>query len=150
MIERATMQRHDNGALIYPLEDRIRLWKTEVELLDLLFPDGDYQINAQFGEAACGFLVDAYLMKQNYEEVWKWLEKGANLAIHMDTYDFDAPHTSLVLRGYVGGGWIMEAVGNHSQSMLEWITKNEEAAVLRSDARYKPLVDRLKQTARKP
>ncbi len=150
MIELAVGQRHDNGEFIYPLEDRIGLWKTGVDFLELLFPDGDYQIKAQLGEVACGFLCTAYLRKQNYEEAWSWLEKGADFAIHMDTYDFDAPHTSPILRGYSSGGWIMEAEGNHSQSMLEWLTNDDEAAVLRSDTRYEVLVERLKKVARKP
>ena len=150
MIELAVGQRHDNGEFIYPLEDRIHLWKTEVGFLELLFPDGDYQYKAQLGEAACSLLCTAYLRKQNYEEAWKWLEKSADFAIHMDTYDFDAPHTSPILRGYSSGGWIMEAEGNRSQSMLEWLTTDDEAAVLRSNARYETLVDRLKAVAKKP
>ena len=150
MIELAVAQRHDNGEFIYSLEDRIRLWKTEVGFLELLFPDGDYQIKAQLGEIACSFLCTAYLRKQNHEEAWMWLQKGADFALHMDTYDFDAPHTSPVLRGYVSGGWIMEAEGNRSQSLLEWLTNDEEAAVFRSDARCEVLMDRLKKAARKP
>jgi hypothetical protein len=150
MIELAVGQRHDNGEFIYPLEDRIGLWKTEVSFLDLLFPDGDYQIKAQLGEVACSFLCTAYLRKQNCEEAWKWMERGADFAIHMDTYDFDAPHTSPILRGYSSGGWIMEAEGNRSQSMLEWLTNDDEAAVLRSDARYEGLINRLKAVAKKP
>ena len=150
MIECAVHQKHDNGEFIYPLEDRIYLRKTEVGFLELLFPDGDYQIKAQLGEVACSFLCTAYLRKQNYEEAWKWLEKGADFAIYMDTYDFDAAHTSPILRGYSSGGWIMEAEGNRSQSMLEWLTNDDEAAVLRADARYKALVERLKAVAKKP
>ena len=150
MIELAVGQKHDNGEFIYPLEDRIRLWKTEVSFLDLLFPDGDYQIKAQLGEVACSFLCTAYLRKQNYVEAWKWLERGADFAIHMDTYDFDAPHTSPILRGYSSGGWIMEAEGNRSQSMLEWLTNDEEVAVMHSNPRYETLVDRLKSAAKKP
>ena len=73
MIERAVSHRHDNGEFIYSLEDRIHLWKTEVGFLELLFPDGDYQIKAQLGEVACSFLCTAYLRKQNYEEAWNWL-----------------------------------------------------------------------------
>ena len=149
MIELAVAQKHDNGEFIYPLEDRIRLWKTEVDFLDLIFPDGDYQIKAQLGEIACSFLCTAYLRKQNYEEAWNWLEKGADFAVHMDTYDFDAPHTSPILRGYSSSGWIMEAEGNRSQSLLEWLTNDDEASVLRSDARYEVLVDRLKKVAKK-
>ena len=149
MIGCAASLKHDNDAFLYPPEDRIRLWKTEVGLLELLFPDGDYQIKAQFGEIACNFLCVTYLRRQEYEEAWKWLEKGAEFAIHMDTYDFDTPHTSPVLRGFAGGGWIMEADGNRSQSMLEWVTEDDEVAVLRSDARYEPLVNRLKRVAKK-
>lgn len=150
MIELAVCQRHDNGEFIYPLEDRIHLLKTEVGFLELLFPDGDYQIKAQLGEVACSLLCTAYIRKQKYEEAWQWLEKGANFAIHMDTYDFDAPHTSPILRGYSSGGWIMEAEGNRSKSMLEWLTTDDEAVALRSDTRYEPLVNRLKKVAVKP
>ncbi|MBE6654488.1 MAG: helix-turn-helix transcriptional regulator [Ruminococcaceae bacterium] len=150
MIELATAQRHDNGDFIYSLEDRIRLWETTIKFLELLFPDGDLQYKAQLGEIACSFLCTAYLGKQDYEEAWKWLEKGAYFAVHMDTYDFDAPHTSPVLRGYSDGGWIMEAEGNRSRSMLDWLTKDENAAALRSDARFEPLIKRLEKTAKKP
>ncbi len=150
MINLAVGQRHDDGEFIYPLEERIRLWKMKVALIELLFPDGDYQINAQSAEIACGFLCDVYLTKRNFEEAWYWIEKGADFAIHMDTYDFEAPHTSPILRGYVGGGWIMEATGNHSQSMLDWLTTADEVAPLRSDARYDALVERLAKVAKKP
>ena len=68
----------------------------------------------------------------------------------MDTYDFDTAHTSPILRGYSSGGWIMEADGNHSQSMLEWLTNDNEATALRTDPRYKTLVERLKAVAIKP
>ena len=44
----------------------------------------------------------------------------------------------------------MEADGNRSQSLLEWLEINNEVAVLRSDARYEVLVDRLKKVAKKP
>ena len=94
-------------------------------------------------------MLAAYLRQQNYEEVWKWLEKGADFAIHMDTYNFDAAHTSPILRGYSSGGWIMEAEGNRSQSMLNWLTTDDEAAALRSDARYEVIVERLKTVAKK-
>lgn len=150
MIGLAVGQRHDNQTFIYSLDDRIQLWKTEVALLELLFPDGDYQYKAQLAESACSFLCTAYLRKQNAQEAWDWLEKGADFAMHMDTYDFDAPHTSPILRGYADGGWIMEADGNRSQAMLDWLTTDEEAAVLRADPRFAALTQRLRQVAKKP
>ena len=150
MIELVATQRHDSGEYIYTLEDSIHLWETEVGFLDLLFPNGDYQINAQLGEIACNFLCVAYLRKQNCAEALKWLGRGADFAIYMDTYDFDTPHTSPILRGYLSGGWIMEAEGNRSQSMLEWMENHYEVAILRSDARYQALLDKLKKVAKKP
>lgn len=150
MIGLAVGQRHDNGAFIYPLENRICLWKTEVALLELLFPDGDFQMTAQLGKIACSHLCAAYLKKDDAEEAWRWIEKGANFAIRMDTYDFDVPHTSPVLRGYADGGWIPEAEGNHSYVLLNWLNTAEEATPLRADPRYQALCDRLGQVASKP
>ncbi len=150
MLAILSSQHYDNNEFVYSFDDRITLWKTGVALLELLFPDGDYQFKAQFGEQACCLLYTAHLRKSDLKEAWYWLEKGADFAIHMDTYDFDAPHTSPVLRGYSDGGWIMEAEGNRSQSMLNWLINDDEAAVLRSDARYEVLVDRLKKVAKKP
>lgn len=150
MIILAAGQRHDNNEFIYPLEDRIGLWKTAVSLLEVLFPDGDYQMKAQLGEIACSFLTTAYLRRQEIETTWHWLEKGADFAIHMDTYDTEAPHTSLVLRGDSDGGWIMEADGNRSQSLLDWLCCDKEAAVLRADPRFAPLEARLQKAAKKP
>ena len=142
--------RHDDGEVIYSTEDRIRLYSSQVELLENLFPDKDYQYLAQHGEIACSHIAKMLIRNKDFESAWKWLEKSVEFAIHMDTYDFDTPHTSLVLRGYIDGGWIMEKEGNRSQCMLEWLTTDDEAAVLRTDARYEALVNRLKTVARKP
>jgi hypothetical protein len=44
----------------------------------------------------------------------------------------------------------MEAEGNYSQSMLDWLTGDEDAAPLLSDSRYETLVERLKKVAKEP
>ncbi len=44
----------------------------------------------------------------------------------------------------------MEAEGNYSQSFLDWITTDNEVAILRNDPRYEALVKRLKAAAKKP
>ena len=142
--------RHDNDKMIYTAEERIQLHKLQVDLLELLFPDKDYQYLAQEGEIACSHIAIIFIRNNDPENAWKWLEKSADFAISMDTYDFDADHTSPVLRGYSDGGWIMEAEGNRSQSMLNWLTTDDEAAVLRADPRYETLVARLKAVAKKP
>ena len=142
--------RHDDDKMIYSTEDRIKLHKIQVDLLELLFPDKDYQYLAQEGEIACSHIAIIFIRNNDLENAWKWLEKSADFAINMDTYDFNAVHTSPVLRGYSDGGWIMEAEGNRSQSMLNWLTTDNEAAVLRTDPRYEALVNRLKCAAKKP
>lgn len=43
----------------------------------------------------------------------------------------------------------MEPAGNHAQVMFEWITTDDETTVLRSDARFEALVERLKKVATK-
>ena len=70
--------------------------------------------------------------------------------VHADTYDYDAGHTTPILRGYADGGVIIESSGNYSQSFLDWLTTDEEVAVLRTDPRYEILLDRLKKAAKKP
>lgn len=144
MLAIAAEQRHDDNSYIYSAEDRICLWKTRVALLELLFPNGDYLFYAQFGDQACTHLCSLYLEKNDYEEAWYWLEKRADFVIHMETYDFNAPFTSPVLRGEILGGWIdLRGVG-FSQKMLNWLTTDKEAAVLHNDKRYESLVNRLK------
>lgn len=141
---------HDDGTMIYSKEDRLKLHRLQVDLLELLFPDGDYLIAAQDGEIACSQMVTIYMRNNDPENAWKWIEKGADFAIHMDTYDEDAPHTSPILRGYVDGGWIMEADGNRSQSLLDWLMSDPETAIFRADPRFAPLTDRLQKVAVKP
>jgi len=150
MLSIAGGQRHDNNDSVYSLDDSIKLWETEVSLLDLLFPDGDYQTYALLGESACCLLCDAYLKKHDADKTWKWIEKRADFAVYADNYDFDSPHTSPVLRNYSSGGWIMPPWGNHTQIFLDWLTADESTAVLRDDKRYNNLVHRLHKTAKKP
>ncbi len=142
--------RHDDGQMFYSSDERIELYKLQVSLLEVLFPDGDYQYAAQYIEIACSRIVVILMRNKDFEGAWHWIEKGVDFAIHFDTYSFDSPHTSLILRGYSDGGWIMEKSGNRSQTILEWLTTDNETAVFRSDARFEPLVNRLKAVAKKP
>lgn len=145
----AAKHRHDNNEFVYSAEDRISLWRTSVVLLELLFPDGNYLFYAQFGDQACTHLCSAYLEKGDYENAWHWLEKRADFVIHMETYDSNAPYTSPILRGVIPGGWIGVRGDEFLQKMLDWLTKDDKCAVLRSDARYETLVNRLKEVAKK-
>ena len=136
--------------MIYSWEERKKLRKLEIDLLEILYPNGDYQYCAQYGEMVCSFFVSDCFREKDYEGIWYWLNKGADFAVHADTYDVNAPHTSLILRGYSDGGWIIETEGNRSQSLLDWLTANNDAEVLRADPRFETLVNRLKAVAKKP
>ena len=150
MISCTSGHRGDDGTMMLSWNERKALRKLELDLIEVLFPNGDYQYFAQYAEMVCSFFVADAFREKDFDRLWYWLNRGADFAIHADTYDFDEPHTSPILRGYSSGGWIMEAEGNRSQSLLEWLTNDDEASVLRSDARYEVLVDRLKKVAKKP
>ena len=140
----------DNGKMIYSWEERKELNQFEIALLECLYPDGDYQQNAYYGAMASYFMFEDLLNKQDYDNAWYWLERCVDYNVHADTFDFNAPHSTPILRGYANSGVIPEARGNYSQSFLDWITTDDEVAVLRCDSRYEALVNRLKKVAKKP
>ena len=140
-------QRHDDGSFVYSIADRIALWTQTVALVELLYPDGDYHIAAQDAERACGWLTSAYLVKGDLEAAMHWLQKGSEFAIHFDTYDHEAEHSSPALRGYVAGGWIMEEGRNHCSHLLEYLLEDKEATSIRHDPRVETMIERLRQIA---
>ena len=145
----AAAQRNDrDDGYICSTEDRICILKTAVSLLDLFFPDGDYQFKAQFGAKACRSLCNIYLENGDKEEAWRWLEREADFTIHMDTYDIELPHTSPIFRRIIDGGWVADEQGNHTWRMLNWLT-SDAAYALHSDVRFESLVNRLKEVAQK-
>ena len=139
----APAHRHDDGNSIFFEKEQRRLLETVPALLALLFPDGDYQYAAQYGEIASSQLMIRSVRSGDLSDAWLWLERAADFACHMDTYDFDAAHSSPALKGYVDGGWIPEAGGNRSANLLRWLEGDKEAAPIRSDARYPALAKRL-------
>lgn len=145
-----SLHRHDDGKTVYSPEEQLRLEELRVALLGLLFPDGDYCLFAQEGESACRRIANRLLQNKETEAALTWLERAADFAICMDTYDFNASHTSPILRGYQSGGWIMERDENHSHELLSWLTAADHALALQSDSRYIPLIDRLKAVASEP
>ena len=139
---------YENGKKLLSNAERIKLFKLQVSLLEDLFPDGDYQLQAQLGEIACSHLTELLLNENDTDGAWKYLMKGVDFAIHMDTYDFDKKYTSPILKGFSSGGWIMEPCGNRSQCMLNWLTTDDKSDALRKDDRFDMIISRLKQVAR--
>ena len=53
--------RDDNGKMIFSWDERKKLRKLELDLVETFFPDGDYQYFAQYAEMVCSFFVtDAF------------------------------------------------------------------------------------------
>ena len=140
----------DDGTPIFSQKERTALLKLVPNLLETLFPDGDFQYSAQYAETACLCLVADSLKETDFETAWHWLDRAAFFSACFDTYDPDAPHTSPVLRGFSSSGWIPEAEGSHSAQLLARLTTDEKISPLRSDPRFNELVNRLRDVANKP
>ena len=65
----------------------------------------------------------------------------------MDTYDFNAPHTSPILRGRIDGGWIRENGEGRCDGVLDWLENDGKTEPLRRDPRYPALIARLRIAA---
>jgi hypothetical protein len=144
----------EDGKFIHTMEERKALWQLTLDLLGVLFPDGDYQTHAYNGMAACNFMWSYARNRGNREVAMHWLEMCVDYAVYADTFDADAPHkarhSSLILRGYGDGGSIVEQSGNYSASLLRYLAEDEETEDLRKDPRVQALIARLKQAARIP
>lgn len=139
------VHKHDNGKFVYSKEDRIKLYQQLVGIIELLCPDGDYQIKAQHAEFACSHLSQMFFNDRNIDAGFHWLDKSCDYAICFDTYDFDAIHTSPALRGYSGGGWIMEDGCNHTACLLNDLIADSTHDEIKSDPRFINIINRLKQ-----
>ncbi len=148
MIGNTADHRDDNGELICSYEERKAMHKLEIDIIELIFPDGDYQYEAEFGVGACSRLVSGCLLDKDTEGLWYWLEKGADFAIHADTYDPEAPHTSPILKGYSDGGWIPEKGGNHSKVILDWMIESNEMSEYRTDPKFNEIAEKLREYAK--
>ena len=140
--------RNDDGTPVYSPQDKIALWKQIVYIIELLCPDGDYQILAQHAESACCDLAAEFCRAGDIENALYWLEKAADYAIHMDTYGFGAPHTSPALRGYSSGGWIPEGGKKHTSDLLDWMMEAQPVCKMQKDARFQAIVSRARTVAK--
>ena len=144
----------EDGNFIHTVEERRDLWQLILDLLTVLFPDGDYQTHAYNGMAACNFMWSYARNRGDREAAMHWLEKCVHYAVYADTFDADNPHkarhTSLILRGYGDGGSIVERSGNYSASLLRYLAENEETKELWETPRGQALIEQLKQAARIP
>lgn len=145
-----TEQFDDDGKRIYSAKERDILRRQTLSAADVLYPDGDYQSLAQILQNVSDWLCQDALRRNDFDAALDALERSCDFVIHFDTYDFDAAHTSLPLRGFSDGGWIMEADGNRSAGMLEILRTDHDLDPIRDDPRFSVILSRLKQTTKKP
>lgn len=141
--------RYDDGSAVYSDEDKIAIWKQAVGILDLLYPDGDYQMMGQQGEIISGSIAMVYLCAGDTDSAIDWLEKACDYVICFDTYDFSAEHTSPAFKGITDGGWIMENGCNRSAYMLDSFMNDDMFKDIRDDTRFKEIISRLEAVAKK-
>ncbi len=139
----------ENGYL-FSANDRLKMYKQAMEIGKVFFCNGDYNFFAQYGENSCFGMALTYAEICDTENAITSLEEAASFAIHFDTYDENAPHTSPGIRGIISGGWIMEKDGNRSAQMLDDLNKNNHWNSIRNDSRFIHLLEKLKEYAKKP
>lgn len=141
--------RYDDGSAVYSDDDKTAIWKQAVVILDLLYPDGDYQMIGQLGEIISGSIAMVYLRAGDTDSAIDWLEKACGYVTCFDTYDFNAEHTSPAFRGIADGGWIMENGCNRSAYMLDSFLNDDDFKNIRGDTRFKEIISRLEKVAKK-
>lgn len=134
----------DRGNFVYSLEERIELWKQAIGIIEMLYPNKDYQLIAGTAESVCLLIIKAYLYKGDTENAIVWLQKCCDYIICYDSYGFDDEHTSLALRGYKSGGWIMENGCNSSAELEDALLNDSVFAVIRNDSRVQEIIVRLR------
>ncbi|MBQ4353850.1 MAG: helix-turn-helix domain-containing protein [Clostridia bacterium] len=139
--------RQKDHSPVYAPQERIALYRQIVTVIETLFPDGDCMILAQQAESACADLAGEYLRLGDTEGAAAWIARGCDYAVHFDTYDFDAEHTSPAFRGYAGGGWIRENGQSHSAVMLHWLESDTRTEEIRTNPRVLAVMERLRRTA---
>lgn len=90
---------------VYTTEEKIVMQKQIVGIMDVLFPDGDYQFHSQMASEACKTLLRLYLETGDIENSIKWLERACDFSVHFDTYEI-THHTTPLLKNIQEAGGI--------------------------------------------
>ena len=137
--------RQDNGELVYTPDEQLRIHEQIVALIELLFPDGDYQILSQEAEIAAAQIAQVYLHRGDLDRFFYWFDKSCNFTVSMDRCRPDEAHTSPLLRGFADGGYIKENDKSRCQETYDGIQSDHELDSVRADPRFVAIVDKLKQ-----
>ena len=137
----------------YSREETIQIWKQIIDITEIIFPNGDYHVFAQIAATTCDCIARKYLQNGEKEECLYWFERACDYIVYLDTYDTNpintapAPHTSLALNGVKGSRWIKENGRTMSEEYLKAWHEGKEMEKIREEARFKSIIERLKEHA---
>lgn len=143
------LQRHDDGSPVYSEEDQIRIWKQLVGIVEIIYPDGDYEREAFFAGEACYCLACAYLNRGDTESGIDWFERACNYFVCSNTSDSGAEHTSPVFQGYISDRFTYEEKCNLCRDYVERCCADSIFDGIRNNPRFEAGIARLKQIADK-
>ena len=139
--------RDEDGTRFFTDAERLTIYKKILAMYDILFEDGDDMYESQVVEMAAGNAANICAVNGDADDAIMYASKFADASIQFDTYDWEAPHTSLLYRGFVFGGYHREE-HNRSYDTLEYLSTDEDFAPLRGDARFEAILDRIRAVAK--
>lgn len=138
--------REEDGSYFFNEEERLAIYKKVLDGFVLFFENGDYMYEAQTVEKAAEEAARICARRGNIAEAMEFAAKCADASIQFDTYDWNEPHTSLLWRDLVFGGYCKDA-HNRSYRMLEYFSE-EDFSQLRGEKEFDRILDKLRKIAK--
>jgi len=141
----------DNGNNPYTTEERIILHKKFIEILNIIFDDGNYGYFNYIPEWSYRDMAFYSMQTGNYEDAVENLKIASEYAIKRDEkYNPDEEYTSLFLRGMKFGDmkWVYSSPNNYAKDLLEMIQTNSSFDPIRHNAGFIEIEENLKKYAK--
>lgn len=121
---------------VYSTEEKIIMQKQIVGIVDVLFPDGDYQFHSQQASETCKTLLRLYLEMGDTENSIMWLERACDFSVHFDTYEINH-HTTPLLKNIQEAGGIRVDGKSRSEILLQELKEIKGIDKIIDDVRVK-------------
>ena len=124
----------------YTAEEQIRIRMQMVELMQVMYPAGDYLHHGAILASQYCVIASLYAGSGAYDQALHALEQGGAYAAYCDGHD--GVGVSLAFRGYDGGGMHTDE-RSYRRELAELIRRDPALEPLRGEPRYKVLMDAL-------
>ncbi len=126
--------------------ERIAILKKALELLDLVFEDGDYLNFSDTVSTSHRYIAAMAMLEGDYELALSSLEKAAEFAIMSDTLPERAQHTSLLVNKiYYDVHEMMKNYDFTNCKILYDKMQSERYDAIRDDKRFIAVLDKIKE-----